>query len=279
MIPGTVADSLSYSDEELRLAFLSFDLDKNSFVGVAEIKHLMGLIGEQVTDEEIDEMIKMGDSEGYGQVSWEGFHGIFKKGSAESPSKTEDRVAIISNQIVASTIQNMTLLEVINKFTDFQLLKPTYIKKIYKRFVELDVTRSGRVKYIQFLDILQVDDSALMQRMFELLDFDSVGAVEMKDMIISLSNHTESSRTDKLKFAFLMFDDEGRGWISRDHLRKILRANFPDTSSDDIELREADIIKLAGLNPDNDNEPITYEKFMTISKTNASLIFPVVQLS
>ena len=51
----------------------AFDLDKNNFVGAAEIRHVLINIGEQVTDEEVDEMIRMIDSDGDGQVSFTEF--------------------------------------------------------------------------------------------------------------------------------------------------------------------------------------------------------------
>ena len=42
-----------FSDEEIYEAFVSFDLDKNNFVGAAEIRHVLINIGETVTDEEV----------------------------------------------------------------------------------------------------------------------------------------------------------------------------------------------------------------------------------
>ena len=62
-----------FTDEEIWEAFTAFDLDKNNFVGAAEIRHVLINIGEQVTDEEVDEMIRMIDSDGDGQVSFTEF--------------------------------------------------------------------------------------------------------------------------------------------------------------------------------------------------------------
>lgn len=42
-----------FTDEEIYEAFVSFDLDKNNFVGAAEIRHVLINIGETVTDEEV----------------------------------------------------------------------------------------------------------------------------------------------------------------------------------------------------------------------------------
>jgi hypothetical protein len=63
-----------FSDAEIKEAFTSFDLDRNNFVGAAEIRHVLTNIGENVTDEEVDEMIRMCDKDGDGQVSYEEFY-------------------------------------------------------------------------------------------------------------------------------------------------------------------------------------------------------------
>ena len=50
-----------FSDEEIQQCFDSFDLDGNGFISAAEISQCFRKLGEKVTDEEIDEMIKMCD--------------------------------------------------------------------------------------------------------------------------------------------------------------------------------------------------------------------------
>ena len=42
-----------FSDQEIVEAFIAFDLDKNHFIGAAEIRHILINIGEQVTDDEV----------------------------------------------------------------------------------------------------------------------------------------------------------------------------------------------------------------------------------
>ena len=66
--------SSKFTDKEVRDAFTSFDLDKNDFVGAAELRHVLVNIGENVTDEEVDEMIRMCDKDGDGQVSYAEFY-------------------------------------------------------------------------------------------------------------------------------------------------------------------------------------------------------------
>jgi hypothetical protein len=58
-----------FTDDEILAAFKFIDLDRNSFVGAAEIRHILVCMGEMITDEEIDMMIGMVDMDGDGQVN------------------------------------------------------------------------------------------------------------------------------------------------------------------------------------------------------------------
>merc|ERR1719474_807451 len=48
-----------FTDEEIQGCFDSFDLDGNGFISAAEISQCFRKLGEKVTDEEIDEMIRI----------------------------------------------------------------------------------------------------------------------------------------------------------------------------------------------------------------------------
>nr|KAJ3420125.1 hypothetical protein HK105_006063 [Polyrhizophydium stewartii] len=60
-------------EEERREAFKMFDKDGNGFITAAELKIVMTNIGEKLTDEEIDEMIREADEDGDNQVSYDEF--------------------------------------------------------------------------------------------------------------------------------------------------------------------------------------------------------------
>ncbi|KAG4081654.1 calmodulin [Neocallimastix lanati (nom. inval.)] len=82
---GTVMRSLEFltmmarkmkdtdSEEEIKEAFKVFDKDGNGFISAAELRHVMTNLGEKLTDEEVDEMIREADIDGDGQINYEEF--------------------------------------------------------------------------------------------------------------------------------------------------------------------------------------------------------------
>ena len=48
-----------------------FDRDGNGFISAAELRHVMTNLGEKLTDEEVDEMIREADVDGDGQINYE----------------------------------------------------------------------------------------------------------------------------------------------------------------------------------------------------------------
>jgi hypothetical protein len=54
--------------------------DGNGFISAAELRHVMTNLGEKLTDEEVDEMIREADIDGDGQVNYEGTSRVYSQG-------------------------------------------------------------------------------------------------------------------------------------------------------------------------------------------------------
>lgn len=60
-------------------SFTSFQ-DGNGYISAAELRHVMTNLGEKLTDEEVDEMIREADIDGDGQVNYEGMGSLKQSG-------------------------------------------------------------------------------------------------------------------------------------------------------------------------------------------------------
>ena len=57
---------------EIKEVFRVFDNDGNGLISAAELRLVMSNLGEKLTDEDVDEMIRKTDIDGDGQVNYEG---------------------------------------------------------------------------------------------------------------------------------------------------------------------------------------------------------------
>ncbi|MDW4912539.1 EF-hand domain-containing protein [Streptomyces californicus] len=64
------------SEEELREAFRVIDKDGDGVITVAELRHLMANLGEKLTEEEVDKMVREADAGGDGRIGYEEFVGV-----------------------------------------------------------------------------------------------------------------------------------------------------------------------------------------------------------
>lgn len=58
------------SEEEIKEAFKVFDKDGNGFISAAELRHVMTNLGEKLSDQEVEEMIREADVDGDGQINY-----------------------------------------------------------------------------------------------------------------------------------------------------------------------------------------------------------------
>jgi len=315
---GNGLEHRPFSDEEIKQAFDTFDLDKNRFVGAAEICHILQVIGEEVTDDEIDEMIRLCDTDGDGQVTFDEFYKLMtnpppplpppvpaaKQGKRSRNAKAQQyaRQATVTTSLSAEDTgedgtpkskkkQNFTQQAAAqNKAREFRAMsveslvkrlsggiakiKPSQIKKVYKRFQDIDVDKSGAIDYQEFIQALEMEDNTISRQMFRVFDMDGSQSIELKEFIVVLSRYTSAARSEKLKFAFMMFDEDGSGFIERDELLDMLNASFivEGLSQEELEDKADDVFDYLHLPRDG---AISYEDFLKLAKARQGLIYPV----
>ena len=274
-----------FTDQEIWEAFQAFDLDKNNFVGAAEIRHVLINIGEQVTDEEVDEMIRMVDKDGDGQVGFEEFFEMVTGGRKPPPGLggggklgAQDgggggggaqSIAPPTGQSVVQ--QRNAKKQALDEFSRDNNIKPESIKKAYKRFQATDKDKSGMIDYTEFCEVLQIDPSPQCEKVFQMYDYDKSGQIDVREFMIGLANFTGAGKDDKLKFAFMIFDEEGNGVITKGELTKILKANHMAQTEAEV-ARKAETI-MAQADKDGDGV-VTFDEFVIVSKKFPNILFP-----
>lgn len=306
LVPGL--EHRPFSEEEIKQAFDTFDLDKNRFVGAMEIRHILSVIGEEANDEEIDEMIRMCDNDGDGQVTFDEFSKLMKQpppplppasatvrkpggtlkqktmavaaplGGGAAPTSRLSASGINAQDISQKTrvVSVETLVKKLSGGMD--KIKPSQIKKIYKRFQDIDVDKSGAIEYEEFLMALDIDDNTTSKQMFRVFDMDGSGTIELKEFIVVLSRYTSAAKSEKLKFAFMMFDEDGSGYIEKDELINMLQASFviEGYSQTELEERANKVFDYLGLDPDaKGKDRISYEDFLKLSNAKNGLVYPL----
>ncbi|GBG92905.1 hypothetical protein CBR_g57709 [Chara braunii] len=61
------------SEDDLKSAFRVFDKDNDGLIAADELRHIMTSLGEVLSAEEVDEMMKEADGKGTGQIQYEDF--------------------------------------------------------------------------------------------------------------------------------------------------------------------------------------------------------------
>jgi len=59
--------------EDIRACFKVFDKENNGFLPTAQIRHILTSLGEALTEPEIDEMMRIADGDGEGEIKYDNF--------------------------------------------------------------------------------------------------------------------------------------------------------------------------------------------------------------
>ncbi|CAD7970471.1 unnamed protein product [Amoebophrya sp. A25] len=293
----------------LREAFGNLDVDGNGFIGAAEIRHFLTVLGERPLDEEIDEMIRMVDEDGIGQIGVEEWIRVF----GEAPVINEMRAVKYASDKTKKELEHLAEQGVENaaaaqmsaemrkregrkahataagegkeerKTTDteknYNILRqfavaPNELKRYYERFLEIDRDELGSITYQEFCLVLEEDDNDMIRALFDIFDMDNSGTVEMVEFIVGLSAYCSSTtKEERLKFAFMICDGENTGYLDRDSVGSILKANFLAQQSTGADIARR-VDKVFTLAKKGKNQRISFPEFMDVAKRVQGLIYP-----
>ena len=214
-----------FSSEEIEHAFKFIDIDGNHFIGASELRHVLICMGELVTDDEVDEMIKMVDSDGDGQVSFEEFFAILIHPDPGGPDfdakkviESKRGVSLMEKRLVAKQRESESntkaaKAELLTVFAKANELEIDSLTSIYEKFLIVDEAKggSGLVAFEHFCELLQVEPTGEVQKVFKLYDRSSAGKIDMREVRKAMLFVMSCSRDN------LHVVSPWTLWLSRDH--------------------------------------------------------------
>ncbi|EGV59966.1 Calcineurin subunit B [Yamadazyma tenuis] len=114
-----------------------------------------------------------------------------------------------------------TLLDSLMEGTSFD---KTEIDRLRKRFMKLDKDGSGAIEKNEFLAIPGISSNPLASRLMDVFDEDGSGTIDFQEFIAGLSVFSgKTSKADKLKFAFKIYDIDRDGYIGNGELFAVMK--------------------------------------------------------
>jgi len=262
-----------YSIEDVRLAFKEFDLDGNSFVGANEMRKIFKYLEEEVDDDVLDEMIRMCDQDGDGQIDMDEFAKmVFRvtgppileegiQGRKVDDEKT--KVKFLTNQERADR-----LFVLKNLLRQIEIQKKD-MSKIQDNF--RFVSPEGLLNYEKFCQCLEEKEGEVVEALFNMFDPLENGECDWREVFISIANIVATNLDQRINFAFEIFDVDNSGEIDLNELQKILKATHMAPLIEHI-TKKADAIMRQG-DSDKSGE-LSKDEFWKIAQRFPNLIFP-----
>lgn len=266
----------AYSEDELKEAFDMLDLDRHGFVGPQDIRRALDLCGvKNVEDVEVKEMLRLVDTDARGKIDFDEFKDQFMEPpmvfkNYDMHGRVQDLPVLPTHASFQQRPSTDTMDDEDAFITDFRAdrvrdimgkrrLTPEFIKQVYQRFIELDTDERGFVNFEDFCFILRRAENETMRRAFDAFDVDRLGELDLRNFIVGLSMYTTSNNEEKLRFAFMMFDENQTEEICREDVAELLKAIAPHLRE---ELRVAHVTRLYFLLELDPRDDVFLDQFL-----------------
>lgn len=145
------------------------------------------------------------------------------------------------------------------------------IKISLRLFLEADKEKSGLLTYTAWCKALLVKPSPLCQKSFSLYDYDKAGRIDFHEFLIALIYLSGVDEAERVRLSFDILDVEGKGFITKAQLLKLLKATF--MASDDAEVSSRADSIMEGANE------VTFRGFTVMSKKFPNLMVEQYDIS
>ncbi len=112
------------------------------------------------------------------------------------------------------------------------------------------------------------------KRLFSLFDADNSGSIDVKEFMLGLSNFASDDKEKRVRFCFLLYDEDNNGFITENELVSVLMANHMAADPQQVVRKAKTIMRQADSNGDGKISP---EEFVVIAQKFPNILFPAQQ--
>ncbi|KAM3147447.1 hypothetical protein pb186bvf_000254 [Paramecium bursaria] len=246
----------NFNDDQIKEAFNILDMNKDGGITADDLMYFLDFIGEKVTQEEVEEMIRICDTDGSKEVRIEEFKRMalgwsqnivqerksyqridseqdFYKRHKDSPqfgmkkSGTTQKSTFSKQTFDAFEIRRRTIIEL---FEDIQL-DQLFLQRITENFQ--GIKNIEHANYRDFMQIFEFPDSQQSKVLFnsfqtepvlenQITD-DTLTFINVKLLIISLLGQFPIKNNQKFELAYQMMDIQNLGYINYDQFLDLIR--------------------------------------------------------
>lgn len=293
--PDLTAPPPEFTEAEIIAAFKFIDLDRNNFVGAKEIRHILVCMGEMVTDEEIDTMIQLVDTDGDGQVSFDEFRTLVLHPDPSSVDMYREVERMKNEEInkkqqaVVGKVQGLDFSahhrqkemsgreakrKLLVGFVTDNEVTFDYIKLSHQSYLALplEMRLRGKLKFDEFCQVLAVEKISEYRILHDLFDTEELQEIDFKEFLLSLMNFVDIDKEIRMRFSFSMFDEMQTGFITEQEIEEILRGNHM-ISLASVKRKAETVMKQASK---NSSGSITSNELVVISKKFPNILLPTI---
>jgi Ca2+-binding EF-hand superfamily protein len=266
---GQLARRPQFSDQEIKAAFQTLDVDGNGFISATELRVVLDSCQKKVTDRELDQMMKIVDTDGDGQLSFQEFSVTIKKEimgvdvnesefELEAAKPDESKVSSIDKMKLRIKKQGEVFEFVSTLALDLSQLEDIYFQKVMRlpdRFVDFE----------DFCKLMSAPfNSRISKNVFTVYGNGLDAKVDTRLLVMALSSVMPVHQRKKAKFSFRLFDPDQKGVIPKAGIVDILKANHLTSNIAEVD-KKAELITTASASPnDPDSIPFDSKSFVLI---------------
>ncbi|XP_046582415.1 uncharacterized protein LOC124289793 [Haliotis rubra] len=237
------------SEEEIKEAFKVFDKESKGYLTSEELRHIMTTMGEKLTHEDVDDMIREADLDGDGKIDYLEFSKMLASGCEQQNQSLLQPILLLKQPNTFNIIVVPFCLQAEEQqcAPEGSQLTEDQIAEFKEAFCLFDKDGDGTITTKELGTVMrslgQNPTEAELQDMINEVDADGNGIIDFPEFLTMMSKKLQGAdSTDELREAFLVFDKDGDGFISAKELRHVMTNLGEKLTDDEVEemMREAD---------------------------------------